>query len=64
MNDSFVSVVRNVRGGGCHSSVAKHWLHKPDVLGLIPGDCWPFHFLYFCLITFLSRMRQDDPFSV
>ena len=26
-------------------------LHKPGVLGLIPGDCWPFHFPLFCLIT-------------
>ena len=29
---------------GCHSSVAKHWLHKPGVLGSIPGGCQPFHF--------------------
>ena len=29
---------------GCHSSVAEQWLHKSAVLGLIPGDCWPFHF--------------------
>ena len=31
----------------CHSSVAEHWLHKPGVLGLIPGDCQPFHFPLF-----------------
>ena len=30
---------------GCHSSVAEHWQHKPSVMGLIPGDCQPFHFL-------------------
>ena len=29
---------------GCRSSVAEHWLYKPGVLGLIPGDCRPFHF--------------------
>ena len=32
---------------GCRSSVAEHWLHKPGVLGSIPGDCWPFHFPLF-----------------
>ena len=32
---------------GCRSSVAEHWLHKPGVLGLIPGDCRPFHFPVF-----------------
>ena len=34
---------------GCCSSVAEHWLHKPGVLGSIPGHCRPFTFLYFCL---------------
>ena len=29
---------------GCRSSVAEHWLHKPGVLGSIPGDCRPFRF--------------------
>ena len=43
-------VVSNVSAGGCRSSVAEHWLHKPDVLYLTPGDCWCFHFLYFYLI--------------
>ena len=28
----------------CCSSVAEHWLHKPDVLDSIPGNCCPFHF--------------------
>ena len=28
---------------GCRSSVAEHWLHKPGVLGSIPGGCRPFH---------------------
>ena len=23
---------------------AEHWLHKPNVLGLIPVDCQPFRF--------------------
>ena len=32
---------------GCRSSVAEHWLHKPGVLGSIPGDYWPFHFPQF-----------------
>ena len=32
---------------GCDSLVAEHWLHKPGVLGSIPNDCQPFHFLYF-----------------
>ena len=36
---------RIVRAGGC-GSVAEHWLHKPDFLGLIPCDCQPFHFVY------------------
>ena len=37
-----------MRVGGCHVviySVAEHWLHKPGVLGSIPSDCQPFHFL-------------------
>ena len=34
----------------CHSSVAEHWLHKPGVLGSIPGGGL-FTFLYFRLIT-------------
>ena len=29
---------------GCSSSVTDHWLHKPGVLGLIPGGCRTFHF--------------------
>ena len=32
----------------CHSSVAEHW---HGVLGLIPGDYQPFHFLLFRFIT-------------
>ena len=32
---------------GCRSSVAEHWLHKPGVLGSIPGGCRPFHFPLF-----------------
>ena len=32
---------------GCRSSVAEHWLHETGVLGSIPGDCQPFHFLLF-----------------
>ena len=28
-------------------SVAEHWLHKPGVLGSIPGDCRAFHFPLF-----------------
>ena len=31
------------------SSVAEHWQLKPGVLGLIPGGCWLFTFLYFCV---------------
>ena len=41
---------------GCHSSVAEHWLHKPGVvLGLIAGDCWPFHFPLFLPQNTLSQ---------
>ena len=29
---------------GRRSSVAEQWLHKPGVLGSIPGDCRPLHF--------------------
>ena len=29
--------------------MAEHWLHKPGVLGMIPGDCLPFHFPLFSL---------------
>ena len=29
------------------------------VLGSTPGDCRPFHLLYFHLITFISSVRQD-----
>ena len=36
---------------GCHNSVAEHWLHKPGVLGSIPGDYRPFHLPLFCLKT-------------
>ena len=32
-----------------YSSVAQYWLHKLGVLGLIPGDCQPFHLPLFCL---------------
>ena len=32
---------------GCRSSVVEHWLHKPGVLGSIPGGCRPFHFPLF-----------------
>ena len=31
----------------CHSSVAEHWLHKPGILGSIPGGYQPFHFPLF-----------------
>ena len=27
-----------------HLACAEDWLHKPGVLGSIPGDCRPFHF--------------------
>ena len=30
----------------CRSSVAEHWLQKPGVLDLIPGDCRPFHSIF------------------
>ena len=44
----------------CHSSVAEHWLHKPGVLGSIPGNCWPFHFLYFRLkISKFSLFQRE-----
>ena len=33
----------------CHSSVAEYWLHKPGLLGWIPGNCHPFHFPLSCL---------------
>ena len=40
---------------GCHSSVAEYWLHKPDVLDLIPSDCQPFcFFIYDHLVTSLA----------
>ena len=32
---------------GCCGSVAEHCLHKPGVLGSIPGNCRPFHFALF-----------------
>ena len=38
---------------GHRGSLAEHWLHKPGVLGSIPGDCRSFHFLYFRLVTSL-----------
>ena len=36
---------------GCHSLVAENRLHNPGVLGLIPGDCQPFHFPLWYLTT-------------
>ena len=36
---------------GCCSSVAEHWLHKPGILGSIPGDCQPFHSLFHLKIS-------------
>ena len=44
----------------CHNSVAEHWLQKPDVLCLNSGDCWPFDFPLFCLITFESLGFQCE----
>ena len=47
---------------GCRSSVAEHWQLQPGVRSLIPGNCRPFHFHYFCLITsksFYFNVRQD-----
>ena len=33
------------KAGGCPVViVVEHWLHKPGVLGSIPGDCQPFCF--------------------
>ena len=37
---------------GCRSSVAEYILKlKPGVLGLISGNCRPFHFPIFCVIN-------------
>ena len=47
----------------CRSSVTEHWLHKPGVMGLIPGGCRPFHFPLFLpqehLISLYSNVRQE-----
>ena len=34
--------------------LVEHWLHKPGVLGSIPGVWWPFHFPLFCLKHLIS----------
>ena len=44
---------------GCCSSVAEHWLHKPGVLGLIAGNCQPFHFPLFLPLSLLQRYIKD-----
>ena len=50
---------------GYYNSVAEHWLHKPGVLGLIPGDCQPFfdfkHLKSHC--QFVSLLNILTPFT-
>ena len=40
--------------------MAEHWLHKPSVLGSIPGGCRPFHFINLITSTnlFIYSMRE------
>ena len=49
---------------GCRSSVAQYWLHKPGVLGSIPGGFRPFHFPLFSpqihLISLHSNVRHSS----
>ena len=44
---------------GCHGSVTEHWLHKPGVLGSIPGDCRPFHFPLFRLKKYIISLSSN-----
>ena len=46
---------------GYHSSVAEHWLHKPGVLGLIPGDCRVFHLLTSNIPTRSKSSKHEHP---
>ena len=42
----------------CHSSVADHWVHKPGILGLIPGSCRTFHFALKLYTFSLSKCQH------
>ena len=60
----------HVRLSSCCSSVAEHWLHKPGVLGSIPGDCQPFHLplfsphnIYISLYIFGSRLSIQHSYT-
>ena len=44
---------------GCRSSVAEHCLHKPGVLGSIPGDFQPFHSILHLITSKLSLFQHE-----
>ena len=46
-NSKAIRQFANCEGWWLSGSVAEHWLHKPGVLGSVPGDCRPFHFPLF-----------------
>ena len=46
---------------GCCSSVSEYWLHKPGVLGSIPGGCRPFYFPLFSYHLFILLTVPSFP---